>query len=113
MHKFPMPIGHDVNSSGRKSKRLRTASIVLLGFLLAPVVAEGGWLCFAQWCQVMGTNTYAKTPIMDAMQDQMQSAHGSFWECMAHWFQNLPWDPRVVMSVGAVVMIIAIRMLKL
>jgi hypothetical protein len=113
MHKCQIPIADHHSSSGRKSKPLRTASIVLLGFLLVPLVAEGAWFCFAQWCQIMGKNTDAKTPMLDALNEHVQSAHESFWDGVAPWFQYLPWNPTVVLSIGAVLMAFAIRMLKL
>jgi hypothetical protein len=113
MHKCPIPIADDLPSSRRKSKPLRTASFVLLGFLLAPLVVEGTWFCFAQWSQIMGKNTDAKTPMLDALHEHVQTAHESFWDGLTPWFQYLPWDPTVVLSIAAVLMAFAIRMLKL
>jgi len=112
MHKFPIPIADDIIPERRRSKGLRTASIVLLGLVLAAPVEEGVSLCIGQWREVMGTNNEVRTPILDSVHDGLQDAHQSVWNCITPQFQRVPWSPRVVLTVAAVVVVLGIVMLK-
>jgi len=112
MHKFPIPIADQISPERRRSKVLRTASIVLLGLVLAAPVQEGVSLCIGQWRQVLGTNTEVRTPILDSVHDGLQDAHQSVWSSVSAQFERVPWAPRFVLTVAAVVVVLGIVMLK-
>jgi hypothetical protein len=113
MHKFPIPIAHDIRPVISKWPLRRTAVIVFLGLSLAPLVAEGTSFCYAQWCQVMGRNVQARTPVFDTMYDGLDSGQRSCWHALSSYFQHLPWNPKVVLAIGVILMILAMTMLRL
>jgi hypothetical protein len=113
MHKFPIPIAHDIRPSRPRPSLLRTSAIILLGISLAPLVAEGTAICFAQWSRVMGTNAEATTPVIDTLHDGIDTGHRSLSNTVGSYFQRLPWSPKVVLGVGVVLMSLAMLMLKL
>jgi hypothetical protein len=84
-----------------------------MGLCLAPLVAEGASICLSQWREVLGQNAEVKTPILDAVADGAQETRRSMWESIDFYFHHLPWDPRIVLSVGAIVMLVGMVMLKL
>jgi len=113
MHKFPIPIAHDMSGHRPAPKLMRMTFIVLLGLALAPPVEEGGSLCVGQWCEVMGQNTEVRTPILDSAQEGLQFAHRALWSWMSPQFQRLPWNPSYVLPIAAVVMALGMMMLRL
>jgi hypothetical protein len=113
MHKFPLPVAHDIRPTKPRWSLLRASAIVLLGISLAPLVAEGTSICVAQWSRVMGRNAEARTPVVDSLQDGIESGHRSLSNAIASYFQQLPWSPRVVLGVGVILMVLAMMMLKL
>ena len=113
MHKFPIPIAHDIHAAKPRRSLLRKAAIILLGISLAPLIAEGFSICFAQWSQVMGRNAEARTPVLDSLHEGLESGHHSFWATISPCFQRVPWSHRLVLAVGVICMIIGMMMLKL
>ena len=112
MHKFPIPIAHDIRPTKHRWSLLRAGAIVLLGISLAPLIAEGTSICIAQWSRVMGRNAEARTPMIDSLQDGIESGHRSFSDAITAYFQRLPWSPKVVLVVGVILMMLAMMMLK-
>jgi hypothetical protein len=112
MHKFPMPIAHDVGPARRGAKLARALALVTLGLLLAPLVAEGTSYCLAQWREVLGENSEAKTPILDSIADSAEESHKSVEEFFDLYFHRLPWDPRIVFAVGAIIVVLGMKMLR-
>jgi hypothetical protein len=112
MHKFPIPIATDPPPRP-KYRRLRSLAIVVLGISLAPLIVEACTICHAQWCQVLGRNARADTPVLDAVQSGIESGHRSVEGAFSPYFQRLPWNPKLVFGVGVILMIIAMFMLKL
>jgi hypothetical protein len=112
MHKFPIPIAHDPPPSQAGWRLLRSSAIFILGIALAPMLAEGCAICYAQWCQVLGNNAEARTPVLDSLHDGLESAKGSFCDAISPYFQRLPWSPKLVLSVGVILMILGMLMLK-
>jgi hypothetical protein len=113
MHKFPIPIAHDIPPAKPRRSLLRASVIVLIGISLAPLIAEGTSICLAQWSRVMGRNADARTPVIDSLQDGIESSHRSFSNAVTAYFQRLPWSPRIVLGVGVILMMLAMMMLKL
>ena len=113
MHKFPIPIAHEIHPAKPRSPLVHKAAIVLLGMSLAPLIAEGTSICFAQWSQVMGRNTEARTPVFDSLHEHFESGSQSFWGTVSPCFQHVPWSHHLVLGIGAVLMVLGIIMLKL
>jgi hypothetical protein len=113
MHKFPLPIAHDIRPAKRRWSALRVSALVLLGISLAPLIAEGTSICFAQWSQVMGRNAQARTPVIDSLQDGIESGHRSFSNSVSSYFQRLPWSPKIVLAVGVILMLLGMKILKM
>jgi hypothetical protein len=113
MHKFPLPIAHDTRPAKPRWSALRVFALVVLGISLAPLIAEGTSICFAQWSQVMGSNALARTPVLDSLQEGLESGHRSISSTMTSYFQRLPWNPKVVLFVGVILMLIGMKILKM
>jgi hypothetical protein len=113
MHKFPIPIAHELPADHRRAKIARALALVMLGLFLAPLIADGAALCANQWREVLGKNGQTKTPVLDSVADAVETGHRSLWESIDLYFHRLPWDPRIVLTVGAIVMVLAMVMLRL
>jgi hypothetical protein len=113
MHKAPIPIALDIQPPRHKRSVLRSAAILFLGIALAPIIADGTSLCYAQWCQVMGRNVEARTPVFDSLHDGLESGHRSVGTTISSFFQGIPWSPKIVLLVGVIVMVVGMMMLKL
>jgi hypothetical protein len=113
MHKFPLPIAHDIRPAKPRWSVLRVFTIVLLGISLAPFIAEGTSICYAQWLQVMGRNAQARTPVIDSVHNALESAHRASSTAIGGYFQRLPWSPKLVLLVGVVVMMLGMKILKM
>ena len=113
MHKFPIPIACEGSPIHARSSTLRRVGILLLGFSLAPLIAEGASICYAQWSEVLGRNATANTPVLDTLHEGFESGHQSLWGAISPCFDRVPWSHRAVLITGVVLMIVAIAMLKL
>jgi hypothetical protein len=113
MHKFPIPIAHDISPARHGSNALRTTCIIALGFVLAGPIEEAGAVCVGQWCQLMGTNIEIRTPILDLVNDNLETANSSVWSWLSPQFHRLPWKPSYVLPVAAVIMVVGTLMLRL
>jgi hypothetical protein len=60
----------------------------------------------------MGKNIHAHTPVLDTMQDRLESGQRSFGEAVSSYFQCLPWNPVVVLSIGVILVILGMMMLR-
>ncbi len=112
MHKFPLQIAHDMSPSRPRAKLWRLVAIFGLGLALSPLVAEGVSISYAQWCEVLGRNNQSRTPILDSVKETAVTTHRTAWESINPQFQRLPWNPTVVVAVGAVLMFLAMQMLR-
>jgi hypothetical protein len=112
MYKFPIPIAHDIRPTKPRCSLLRASATVLLGISLSPLIGEASSLCVAQWSRVMGRNVEVRTPVLDSVQDGIESGHRSFSGSISAYFQHLPWSPSIVLGVGAILMMLAMMMLK-
>ena len=113
MHKFPIPIAHDIHPNKSRCSLLRTTAIIVIGIGLAPLLAEGFSICYAQWSQVMGRNAEARTPMLDSLHEGLESGHQSFWATISPWFERVPWNHGLVLAAGVICMVIGMLMLKL
>jgi hypothetical protein len=113
MHKLPISIAHDIRPHRSGWSLVRKGAIVVLGIALAPLFSEGFSICYAQWSRVMGRNTEVETPMLNYLQEGLESGHHSFWETISPCFQRVPWSHRMVLAVGVIVVIIGMTMLRL
>ena len=113
MHKFPIPIAHEAPPTRARLRLLRSSAIVILGVSLAPLIAEVCAVCHAQWCEVLGSNAQASTPLLNSLHDGVDSGHRSFWDAITPYFQRVPWSPKLVLLIGGILMIVGMRILKL
>ena len=60
----------------------------------------------------MGVAGEVKTPVLDGVQDSLNEMRDTFWSQIAPWFRSMPWDPKLVLPVAAVVMVVAMLMLR-
>jgi hypothetical protein len=112
VHKFPMQIAHDLRRDRPRAKLSRLVAIFGLGLALAPLAAEGVSISHAQWCQVLGRNNQARTPILDSVTETAITTHRTAWESINPQFQRLPWNPTIVVAVGVVLMFLGMLMLR-
>jgi hypothetical protein len=112
MHRFPIPLAYETTGERPKSRFPRTIGVVVLAVVLAPLLVEGAVLCYGQWCEVMGNSNRVRTPLLDSVQENVQSANSSIWETVTHQFQRVPWNPKVVLPIAAVIMALAMAMLR-
>ncbi len=113
MHKLPIPIAHDIHVGKTQRPLLHKAAIILVGISLAPLVAEVGSICYAQWSQVLGRNAEAETPVLNSLGEGLDSGRQSVLGAISSCFQRVPWNHQLVLAVGAILMIIGMIMLKL
>ena len=113
MTKTPLQIDPDLRPDRRAAKLLLMASMVLLGLGLAPVVLETVSLCYAQWREVLDRPVDVRTPLLDSIQDQIETTRIDLWSTASSRFQRVPWNPKVVLAIGGVIMGIGIVMLRL
>ena len=113
MHKTPISVAQPTHPQNKRSSPLRTGAILLLGFSLAPLLAEGALICYAQWSQVLGKNAEARTPMLDSLHEGLASGHQSLWSTVSAYFQRVPWSPHLVLAIGAVVVFVGMMLLKL
>jgi hypothetical protein len=113
MPKLPIPIAHDMSSESRTTKIIRAALFVVVGVILAGPAVEVASMCYGQWCQILDKDSDdTQTPILDSVQDGVQSAHQSAWAWIAPYFQRVPWSPSLVLPIAAVVTLVGIMLMK-
>src|SRR5436190_6756673 len=112
MSKKTIPLAPDLKPERRRSKLLPIASILVLAPLLAPLVVEAVAVCYAQWSEVMGTSARVRTPIMDSIEERIQSVREDLWCAVSSRFQRVPWNPKIVLPIAAVIMALAMMMLR-
>ncbi len=113
MAKNTLPLAPDLKPDRTRSKLLPIASIFVLAPLLTPLIIELVWLCYGQWCEILGNPVAIQTPILSAMGERIESARQDIWYHISSRFQRVPWNPKVVVPIIALVMIVAMLMLRL
>lgn len=111
MRRVPIPLDHAGSGIVRRPSLLRCAAIVFASALLAPVLAEGGAICYAQWSEVFGKPLQVDTPILDSVQNHVHDAREALSGTVLPYFQKVPWDPKIVIPIGAGLMLMAMVLL--
>ena len=112
MFKQVVPIDHDVKPTRFRSSLPWIISIVAIGALLAPLAAEGAASCYAQWCEIMGKSTEVKTPIIDSLGSGLEHARDLLSDSLGSAFQLTLRDPTVALPFAAVLLVVAMAMLR-
>jgi hypothetical protein len=114
MRKLAFQVGVDVTTEERR--RSRWPRVLLILFLLigiGPLALEGGAICLANWREFMGvSSTSANTPVLDQVQESLHDMNDGLWRQVTPWFRRLPWDPQRVIPAAALVMAVAMLMLR-
>ena len=113
MAKNTLPLAPDLRPDRPRSRLLPIASIFVLAPVLAPLLMEAVSLCYGQWCEILGTPVTVRTPILNAIIDRIESVREDLWYKVSSRFQRVPWNPRVVLPIIALVMVVAMVMLRL
>ena len=113
MAKNLITLAPDLRPDRHRSKVLPLASIFILAPLIAPMVMEVAALCHAQWCAALGASADVRTPILDSIQERIESVRDDLWSVLSARFQRVPWNPKVVLPLAAVIMAVGMVMLRL
>lgn len=112
MRKLTTQIGDDIQE---QKPRSRVPMITMIGVLLAgfaPLALESGAICLASWKEFMGTSADVKTPYLDSLTEHIETAQYALHDQVTPWFHRVPWDPRMVLPTAALVMAVAMLMLR-
>jgi hypothetical protein len=112
MFKQAIPIAYEVKPTRSRSILPWIISIVAASVFLVPLATEGAAICYAQWCEVMGTSTDVRTPFIDSMVSGLQNARDLLTESVGPTFQRTIRDPTVALPAAAVLLVVAMAMLR-
>ncbi len=112
MRKLAMQLGHDVQAERPKRKVPLYLFIAFLAIGLLPLAIEGGSICLSNWKEVMGVASTVRTPMLDNVQANLDTVKDLFWDQVTPFFRRIPWDPKMVLPAAAVVMAVAMLMLR-
>jgi hypothetical protein len=113
MAKNPIPLAPDLRPDRRRSRLLPIAAIFVLLPPIAPVFLEAVLLCYAQWSEILGTPVVVRTPILNSIAERIDDVRQDLGFRVSSCFERVPWSPKVVLPLIAVVMAIAMVMLRL
>ena len=113
MPKKTLTLAPDLSPSNSRKRLLPIAAICVLAALSAPLVKESIAVCYAGWCDVLGRPVTVRTPILDTIGEGIQTAREEAKNTIAPFFNRVPWNPPVVLGASAVIMALAIMMLRL
>ncbi len=113
MVKNPIPLAPDVCREPRRRRLIPIISLFVAATMVAPVFVDAVALCYAQWCEMLGTPVSVRTPTLDAIGERVESVRSECWYHVSSRFQRVPWNPRVVLPIAIVVMAVAMIMLRL
>ncbi len=113
MAKNTIPLAPNIQPDRPKYRMLPIASIFVMAPVLAPLIMEAVSLCYGQWSEILGQPVTIRTPILDALSERIESVREDLWYHVSSRFQRVPWNPKVVLPVIALVMVVAIVMLRL
>jgi hypothetical protein len=79
---------------------LRSVLVVLLGLSLLPLLFESAQVCAANWQAMYGRVAMPETPILDTAGSLLRSILRLSRGQIRSAFENLPWKPSLVITVG-------------
>ena len=112
MRKLAGQLGSEVEVLHHRSKWPLVLIVLILLAGLGPLALEGSALLVGTWKEFLGVNCNVKTPLLDSLQDNLNDMNGEVMREVRHWFSSMPWDPKLVLPTAAVVMVLAMLMLR-
>jgi hypothetical protein len=112
MPKTSIPLSPETPTDSQPAHARRALWIGVLAAGLAPFLWEGAAICHSQWCEVIGHPREVRTPILETVHEHLDSTQASIRESMENRFRTVPWNPKIVISIGGVVTALAMAMLK-
>jgi hypothetical protein len=112
MRKLAWQLGDDIQQERPRSKLPLIALVALLVIGLGPLLLEGGAICLANWKEFMGISAEVRTPWLDFVQNGIENMKDTFWYQITPFFRHLPWDPTMVLPAAALVMAVAMLLLR-
>ncbi len=112
MPKNPITLAPDIRPDRPRRRLLPFLLLAATVPFLAPVLMDAVSLCYGQWRGILGTPTDVRTPTLDAIGERIEEIRGDLWYHVSGRFNRVPWNPRVVLSVAVVVMVVAMVMLR-
>jgi hypothetical protein len=112
MSKQTITLAPDLRPDRPRQRLLPILLLSIAAVLLAPIVIDAVALCYGQWGEVLGTPTAVQTPTLDAIGEQVAEIREDVRYHILTRFHRVPWDPRVVLPVAVVVMLLGIVMLR-
>jgi hypothetical protein len=112
MTKNLLTLAPDLTSERPRRKVLPILSLFIAVPLLAPLVIDAVAFCYGQWCDMLGIPSSVRTPTLDAIGEELAGVREEVRYHVTSHFQRVPWNPRVVLAVSVVVMLLAMTMLR-
>jgi hypothetical protein len=112
MPKNAITLAPDLKPDRPRRKLLPILSLCVTIALLAPILRDAVVLCYGQWREILGTPTDVRTPALDAIGERADEVREDIWYHISSRFQRVPWNPRVVLPLAVVVMLVAMGMLR-
>jgi hypothetical protein len=113
MSKNPITLAPDIRPERPRRRLLPILSLFVTVPLLAPVIMEAVALCYGQWREITGTPTDVRTPTIDAIGERIEEVREELWYHVSSRFNRVPWNPRIVLSIAVVVMLMGMVLLRL
>ncbi len=112
MAKNPITLAPDLKPESPRRRLLPLLALVVTIALSIPILRDAVVVCYGQWREMLGTPTAVKTPTFDAIGEQVGEVREDVWYHISNRLNRVPWNPRVVLPVAAVVMLLAILMIR-
>jgi hypothetical protein len=112
MRKLALQLGHEIQEVKKRSRLPGILVVVFLAIGLGPLLMEGTSLCLANWKELLGVSASVKTPVLDCVQENLETMQQAFWSEVTPFFRQLPWEPKMVLPASALVMAVAMLMLR-
>ena len=112
MSKQTITLAPDLRPDRPRRKLLPILLLSIAVVLLAPLLIDAVALCYGQWGEMLGTPTAVQTPTLDAIGEQVAEIREDVRYHFLSRFHRVPWDPRVVLPVAVLVMLLAMVMLR-
>jgi hypothetical protein len=112
MSKQLITLAPDLRPDRHRRKWLPIASLFVAIPLLAPIVMDTLALGYGQWREMLGTPITVRTPTLDAIAERVAEVREDARYHIGSHFNRVPWNPRVVLPVAVLVMIVAMMMLR-
>ena len=112
MRKLAGQLGSEVMEEHRRPRWPLVLVVLILLVGLGPLALEGAAVLVGTWKEFLGVSCNVRTPLLDSLQDNLNDMNAETTRQIHHWFNSMPWDPNMVLPVAAVVMVVAMLMLR-